>query len=309
MCAVMETRKVVTVPEMNTRTGGRTMQYRAYRAAGSMIWGRYLLIVAALAVALGMSCAHGAHITMATQFSVTQEADGLTLAVTVQNRGNVPAHAVQVEASVEGESLVGPVFEKLAVHESASVAFGLVNPFQQPGRYPLVIRTFYKDAAGHRFTALVVGFYNHDTANTPNVFINGQAATVPVDGRGRAVFVLRNKGSGMRTVDLELHLPEELSATRRRAVVELAPASQDSVVFDLENFSGLLNSRYPVTLVGRFEHDGYSYAVAGTATVQIGNESTNRIKPTWIWFVLAGLLPLVMVLLRLQSRRVSSRAR
>lgn len=300
--------KVISVPEMGSGTGAGVSRFLACNVVGSVIWRRCVLVTTALLAALSMSCAHGAHITMATQFSVTQAADGLVLAVSVQNRGNVPAHAIQVEVSVEGESLLGPVLDQLAVDESTSVEFDLADHFQEPGRYPLVIRVFYKDAAGHRFTALIVGFYNHDTAVTPDVFIEGQAATVPVDGRDRVIFVLRNEGSETRTLDLELHLPEELSATRRRVIVEIPPGSEATVMFDLENYSGLANSRYPVTLVGRYEHDGHSYGVAGTATIQLGSESPEMSRPTWIWLVLAGLLPLVMALLRLYARRVRSRA-
>ena len=306
MNAVFETRIVVNVPGMDSRMGVGAILSLMPNLASSVIWSRYLPVTAALLVALSMSCAHGAHITMATHFSVTQAADGPVLAVTVQNRGNMPAQAVQLEVSVEGDSLVGPVLDKLAVDESTSVEFVLADHFQVPGRYPFVIRAFYKDAAGHRFTALTVGFYNHQTAVRPDIFIEGQTATVPVDGSGRVAFVLRNKGAGARMLDLELLLPEELSATRRHAVVEVDAKAGNTAVFDLENYSALPDSQYPVTLVGRYEHDGHSYGVAGTATIQLVNDSPLQIKPTWIWYVLAGLLPLVMVPLQWHARRVRS---
>ena len=230
------------------------------------------------------------------------------LAVTVQNRGDVPAHSVQIEVSVEGSSLVGPVFDKLPVDQSTSVEFTLADHFQSPGRYPLVIRTFYKDSAGHRFTALIVGFYNHQTAVTPDVFIEGQATTIPVDGGGRVAFVLRNEGNTTRVLDLELLLPEELSTPRGRAVAEVAPHGESTVMFDLENYSALQNSRYPDTLVGRYTDGRQGIGVAGSATIRMGRGDPVKTKPTLIWFVLGGLLPLVIVFLRLYERRARQQA-
>ena len=293
---------------MDSVVGNRVIQFFIRKLSGSVFRNRHLPGVAAMLAAFWMSCAHGGHITMATQYSVTPVPDGAMLAVTVRNRGDVPAHAVQFEVSVEGNSLVGPVIDKLAVDESTSVEFTLADHFQRPGRYPLVIRTFYKDTAGHRFTALIVGFYNHQSSVKPDVFIEGQATIVPVDGSGTVAFVLRNEGSSTLAMDLELHLPEELSTARRHAVVEVVPHSEDTVMFDLENYSALANSRYPVALVGRYEHDGHSYGVAGTATIRLGREDPGKIRPIWIWFMLGGLLPVVIVFLRMYERRVRRQA-
>ena len=301
-------RKAVPVPEMDSVMSDGVIRFISCNAAGPVLRGRCLIFVVALVAVFNLSCAHGAQITIATQFSVAPAADGPVLAVTVQNRGDVPAYSVQIEVSVEGSFLVGPVFDKLPVDQSTSVEFTLADHFQSPGRYPLVIRTFYKDLAGHRFTALIVGFYNHQTAVTPDVFIEGQATIIPVDDGGRVAFVLRNEGSSTRVLNLELHLPEELSTPRRREVVEVAPHGESTVVFVLENYSALPNSRYPVTLVGDYEDGGHGFGVAGAATIRLGEETLVKTRPIWIWFVLAGLLPLVIVFLHLYERRVRCQA-
>jgi len=43
-----------------------------------------------------MTSAHGDSITMAIRYSLTSTAEESVLAVTVENRGDVPAHAVQI---------------------------------------------------------------------------------------------------------------------------------------------------------------------------------------------------------------------
>lgn len=264
---------------------------------------RYQWTAAALVALLFMTSAHGGSITMATRYSLTTTAEESVLAVTVENRGDVPAHAVQIAVDVEGSSFAGATRQKLGVDESVSAEFPLTGFFQAPGRYPFVIRTYYKDAAGQRYTALIVGFYERQPVVKPDITIQGVATAVPTEGKGRLTFFLRNEGTVKRNLDLSLYLPDELSAPREHAVLELAPGATDSIVFALENYSARTGSRYPVTLVSRYKHEGGDYSVAGTAFVRVGTTVSAEVKPRWIWFILCGLLPVVIISLRLYERK------
>jgi hypothetical protein len=256
-----------------------------------------------MATLLFMTSAHAASITMATRYAVNLTAEGPVLVATVENRGDVAAHAVQIEAGVEGRSLSGPVTQRLGVNKSVSTEFRLAGHFQAPGRYPLVIRTYYKDAAGHRYTALIVGFYERQPVDKPDVSIRGVATIVQQEGKGSLTFLLHNEGDVKRSLDLSLYLPNELSASQEHAVIELAPNGHETLVFDLSNYSAREGSRYPVTLVGRYKHKGGTYGVAGTALVRVDAGASAGIKPQWVWFVLCGLLPIVIASLRIYERK------
>ena len=71
-----------------------------------------LLYAAAVIVSLNSTNAHGAHITLATEFSVSVKAEDFALLVMAENRGDVPAHDVQLDVIVGDKSLVGPVVKK-----------------------------------------------------------------------------------------------------------------------------------------------------------------------------------------------------
>ena len=92
---------------------------------------------------------------------------------------------MQFEIILDDKVLVGPVVKKLEVDEKTSADFSLADVFGIPGRYPVVIRTNYKDANGYRFTALTVGFYDYQSTVMPAVSISGHAIKIPVDGKGR----------------------------------------------------------------------------------------------------------------------------
>ncbi len=48
--------------------------------------------------------------------------------------------------------------------------YSLADVFESPGRYPIVIRTYYKDANAYPFTALTVGFYDYKSSSHAGCF-------------------------------------------------------------------------------------------------------------------------------------------
>lgn len=253
---------------------------------------------AAVIVSLNSTNAYGAHITLATEFSVSVKAEDFALLVMVENQGDVPAHDVQLDVVLGDKSLVGPVVKKLKVSEQTAVEFSLADVFGIPGRYPVVIRTSYKDANGYRFTALTVGFYDYKSTVMPAVSISGHSISIPVDGKGRMSFVLRNDGEMERAVELELFLPDELSVSDEQSVIKIGPQQQQTLEYEVENYSALADSRYQVSLLGQYEDDGKRFSVAGSAVVHVADNVRSAAKVVWIWVLLGGLLPGVIVFLR-----------
>ena len=260
-----------------------------------------------MVILLQCTNAFGAYITMATEFSVTVKPDELTLVATAENRGDVPAHAVQFEIIFNDRVLTGPVVETLGQDKKTSSSCTPVDVALMPGRYPVVIKTYYKDASSHRFTALTVGFYDYRSILKPTVSINGQATRIPVDGKGQIAFVLRNDGQTEQKIDLALFIPNELSASHEHRVVEIGPQQEATVVYDIENYSALTNSSYPVSLVGQYENAGSHFSVAGSAVVRIADDVEPAVRLVWIWLLLGGLIPGVIIFLRLQKPASSSK--
>lgn len=277
---------------------------KAY-AAGTD-WLKYLLYGAAIFVLLLCAKAFGTYITMATEFSVTVNPEGLALVVSAENRGDVPAHDVQFEIIINDRVLTGPVVEILEQDKKASAAFTLADKVEVPGRYPVVIKTYYKDTSGHGFTALTVGFYDYHSTISPAISISGQATSIPVDGKGQITFVLHNDGQAVQKIDLALFIPNELSADQEHTVIEVGVQQETTVVYDVENYSALANSSYPISLVGQYEDAGSHFSMAGSAVVRIADDVEPAIRLVWVWLLLGGLIPGVIIFLRLQSSASSS---
>lgn len=277
------------------------IRHFVFGSATGIDWLKSLLYGTAIVVSLCGTNTFGSYITMATSFSVTVKSEELTLVVMAENRGNVPAHDVQFEIIMDDRTFVGPVVKILKVGEKTSVDYSLADVLGIPGRYQVVIRTYYQDASGHRFTALTVGYYDYKSTVMPAVSISGQATEMPVDGRGQLEFVLRNDGLTEKKIELALYLPNELSVSHEQTVIEIDPQQEKSLVYDVENYSALANSSYPVSLLGSYEDAGSRFAISGSAVVRVVGELKGAVRPIWIWIVLGGLIPGVIVFMRLQK--------
>ena len=262
--------------------------------------------IVAVASSLCCSSAVASYITMVTNFSVTVKPEELTLVVTAENRGDVTAHDVQFEIIINDRVLAGPVVEILEQDKKTSAEFTLTDKIGLPGRYPAVIKTYYKDASGHGFTALTVGFYDYHSTIKSTVSISGQASSMPVDGKGQVTFVLRNEGQTEQKIDLALFIPNELSADQEQDVIEIGPQQETTIVFKLKNYSALANSSYPISLVGQYEDTGNHFSMAGSAVVRIAEDVESAVRQVWIWVLLGGLIPGVIIFLWLQKSAASS---
>lgn len=270
------------------------------RAAGidglkSLLYGMVMV------VSLHGTNAFGAYITMATDFSVTVKAEELALVVTAENRGDVPAQEVQFEIIINDRVLTGPVVETLEQDKKMSAEFSLAAVPGIPGRYPVVMKTYYKDTSGHLFTALTVGFYNYKSTVIPAVSISGHAIRLPVEGKGRISFVLRNGGQTAQKIDLALLIPNELSTAHEHRVITIGPQQEATVNYDVENYSALANSSYPVSLLGQYEVAGNHVGIAGSAVVRIAGDVRPAVRLVWSWVLLGGLMPGVIIFLRRQK--------
>jgi hypothetical protein len=270
------------------------------------IWLNARLYLIALAVFFISTQSFGAYITMATAFSVVESPEGLTLVVSAENHGDVSAHDVQFETTLVDKVYISPRVKSLGVDEKTSVEYSLADVFEIPGRYPIVIRTYYKDENAYPFSALTVGFYDYNFDITPDVFIRGEASEIEVNGGGQLIFELHNDGTTTRKVELALFLPDELSASEEHSAIEIGPHQKARLAYDIENYSALANSRYQVSLVGQYEDAGNRVSVTGSAVIRVVGDAGSADRPVWIWVVMGWLVPGVLLLLRLLVRRAGS---
>jgi hypothetical protein len=255
-----------------------------------------------------ITSAFGASITMVTGFSVEMKSGRPVLKVATENRGNVPAHDVQFEIMFDDTVFSGPVAGTLDVGGKTSTEESLADVLKVPGRYPVVIRTHYRDDSGYRFSALSSGYFDYRSAVIPGIFISGRPAKMPVDGRTRLEFVLRNDSDTRQMIDLTLFLPNELSVSHEYSSVELGPGQEMTVAYELENYSALVGSSYQVVLIGRYDGAGSRLGVTGATVVRVTGNDVTADRPRWAWFVLGGVLPGVLVFVWLANKKTAPKS-
>jgi len=242
------------------------------------------------------------HITMATDYSVSDAADGLTLRTTTRNQGDETAYEVRVEARIGDRNFTGPSFSRLDVNETTSADFSVHDALHLPGRYPVLVKVHYQDANGYPFTASSVGFYDFQHPAISRVRIRAADAGIPSNGGGSIRFSIRNNDSVKRDLMLTLQLPDELATLKYRDRLSIGPKQSRSLQYPVDNFSALENSGYAVTLVAEYDDGGTHYSSAGSGIVRITGPDIPERKIVWVVAAIAAVVLLLPVISRLRRK-------
>ena len=250
------------------------------------------LTASALLFACGTTLA--SYISMATELSIKVSPTGLVLVVTSANRGDEPAYGVQFEVQAGDKQFTSEEVSRLTVDEKIVERFPVGDAFRLPGRYPIVIKTHYKDGNAYPFSALTVAFYDHHVPVVSKILIQPQDADIPSNGSGTVSVLVRNADSVPRDLEIVLHLPDELVAVAERQSLQLAPGSEETLYYDVANFSALDNSSYSVALIAQYEDGVRHYSASGAALARITAPPVMTVGSIWVF---AGAAAVVLVLL------------
>ena len=259
----------------------------------------YALAVATL---LASTSVVASYITMATGFSVTEGADGLTLNVTTKNQGDEPAYGIQFEVQVGNQALTSATVPQLGVNETTSSDFSIHEVFDLPGHYPVLIKTHYQDANTYPFTALSIGFYDFQHPAVSKILIRAEDASIPLNGKGTMQYTVRNNDSAERDLVLTLHLPDELATLKDSDSLIIGPMESKSLQYTVENFSALENSGYAIALVAEYDDGNSHYSTAGTGTIRITAPDTKGGYLPWIAAVAAAIVLAFLIIIRLRRK-------
>ena len=212
------------------------------------------LLYVFIIVSLLASAAHASFISLNT--TVTSEVRGniLNVSVSVVNKGDEAAHNVQAEVRLGDKKILANKKQELGVGGiyRAKTSFQLN---QKPGQYPLVIVMHYADANQYPFSALTVQSFPYKAqAMLSDVFGKGKDATFWE--KGSIKFILKNMGDTEIKSSTYLVTPRELTVKEGKQALTIAPKSDQSLKFSVENFSALSGSNYQVFAISEYEKDG-----------------------------------------------------
>lgn len=240
------------------------------------------------------------YISMATEFSITNAPDGLELVVATENRGDEPSYGVQFEAQAGHKQFTSAEVPLLIVNEKTTAHFPVDDAFGLPGRYPIVIKTHYRDANAYPFSALTVGFYDYQEPVLSKILMRTENTDIPSNGSATLSVLVRNNDSVPRDLEVVLHLPNELAAVADKQSLQLDPGHEATLNYLVENFSALENSSYSVAVIAQYEDDERHYSASGSSVMRITAASV--MTSLWVW-ISGGMGVVVLILLIVAMRR------
>lgn len=262
---------------------------------------RFSIYAFAAVILLASTNVLASFISMATDFSVTEGPDGLTLNVITKNQGDESAYGIQFEVQIGNQNFISTSVAKLDVNETTSSDHSINEAFQLPGHYPVLIKTHYQDANTYPFTSPAVGFYDYQYPVVSKVLIRAEDASIPSNGKGTMKYTVRNNDSVERDLTLTLHLPDELAALRDTDSLTIGPKQSKSLQYTIENFSALENSGYAIALVAEYDDGKSHYSTAGSGTIRI--TEPNPMKGYLPWVVAAATAVFLAFLIIVRLRR------
>lgn len=232
--------------------------------------------------------ANASYISMTMTFSAPNiiDSDSFSVNVTLVNKGDEPAYDVSVGLNLpqgfdHEHVFVGtchpnveyPVSFKVKADESLAL-----------GTYPGIVKLHYADANSYPFSNVGPMFIRYRAAAPTKIRGSIDAANISSDGSPSKLRLrLSNLDQDKRSIDISLHLPNEVRAKETSKTVLLGPKTESLVEFEVENFGALPGSRYSVVAGLSFEGDMHHGSFAqGIIEIRDDIESEKDFLPAWL---------------------------
>lgn len=257
------------------------------------------LFVTLLAL-LAHSSVQAGHITLQISTTPAVRDHQLQCGVTVTNQGDESAANVQVHVEFQGRRHSSPSRPALGVQQNHTASFSLPVTGLPTGRHPLAIIVDYTDTNGYPFTALSFADFIVGEDNPPK--IHGVIEAIELGRKAKLELRVKNLDSTPRELKLRLILPKEISSPQVESQIALGGSSEQTVRFQVRNFSALEGSTYQIFVLVEYDEQGKHSSLFTPGTIKI--VATKDFFRTYRTPLLlsVGLLVLLFVGLQFYSR-------
>ncbi len=245
-----------------------------------------LFIMAAIVM---NTAASASYISLNTTTSLKVEGGRLQVGVSSVNKGDESAYNVQAEIRVGERTLLTDKVTELPVDGTYRANASLPAPSGKPGNYPLFLTMHYADANQYPFSALTCLSFAYQQETLAPFF--GQLSSATLVRQGKVKLVLKNISDRPVTASVYLIAPREFSYKAEPVPAALAPRSEKTIEFQLDNFSALAGSTYQVYAVAEGEDESSHYTSVSPGTVKVvASQAIYGMSYTIIFGVLVLLL-------------------
>jgi hypothetical protein len=240
-------------------------------------------------------------ITIETETSVTVTGDLLEVSVTTRNKGDESAYNVQVHLILFGERKSGPVKAQLDKGKQEKTAFENTISGLKKGRYPLVVLVDFYDANQYPFSAVSCPtFFLKEDANADLICFGKD---ISIEESGRLGFKIRNPGSEPKAIRARLILPKELSTPTSQADLRIDAGKEETINFDIKNFSALSGASYPVFCSFEYDSKDTHFTAIAKSLVTIRKNENWFSSTKGYWIGAAIILGVILVAVQFKRKR------
>ena len=194
--------------------------------------------------------------------------NSLGLKISVSNKGDEPAHAVQAEIVIGNEVYFSHKQPTLEVARTLHFNQSYPGKNEKQGVYPVIVIIHYSDANGYPFSALLCRTFSHHQ-NAPVTEIFGEMAPVTLSEKGKIRLTLKNTGKSEIQTSTTLITPKEFKISREKQQTVVLPKALKKLSFAIENFSALTGSQYQIYAISEYEKNGIHQTSITPGTIMV----------------------------------------
>ncbi|MFN8544634.1 MAG: hypothetical protein U0807_10595 [Candidatus Binatia bacterium] len=211
----------------------------------------------------------------------------VTVKVSAANHGTEPAHEVQPEVRIRGETQQRERIAILAPGDTHVWEASTAVP-ADPGFFPIEVLVRYADANAYPLSALLV-----QVARTPGASAGPATVTVgrtQVATSGAVRVTVGNPGPRPLAGRVSLMLPAEFQTAQASQPLDVPAQGTAAISVPIENAGALPGSTYPTYAVFEYEAGDFHQAAVGSVGVEVVATSTTRLP------LVVGAIALVVAL-------------
>jgi hypothetical protein len=243
------------------------------------------ILIATFFTLISLSQASADHGILQIQSTTSVKVTGnlMQIEVTATNSGSAPSYGVRAHIITLGEKKSSPMRGQLNRAQSETFYFGKTIPQLKKGSYPLITRVTFHDSNNYPFSAVSCTTLTLKEDSDSDLLCSGD--NVLIEENGLLRFSVHNKGPSTRTIQASLILPDELSTPLPQRGFLIEPGMEETLIFEISNFSALSGARYPAFCIFEYETEDIHHAKVCESLVEIV-ETENWFQRTqlfWLW--------------------------
>jgi hypothetical protein len=222
-------------------------------------------------------------ISIDTNVSASVNKDIITVDCKVANKGDEPAHKVEIEADFTEKKFISPLENILPAGSSINRQFKF-SPKAAFSRIVIPLTIRYKDANQYAFSAISYTDIKSSTDELSTIICKIEDSSI--SKKGKLVLKIKSLDQNTHSLSLRIVAPAELTVLPLQKTVSVPKDNQINEMFEIENFSAIAPSSYTILAIVSEKRDSGSYDEAFIGKVSVTPEKQwfdFLSKPYLIW--------------------------